>query len=131
MLSVLQNRRDSADKSGMLGKRAVVLVAVFTGVALELGIHAVSGRREAWDSTQYWTIGVPSALIVSAAIGFLSRGRDWIWTLLVIPSQVTTMTVRSGETGGLWPLMVLVSAVLSAPFAVAAFVGSRLRSARD
>ena len=114
----------------MMEKRAVVLAAVLTGVALELGIHAVSGRREAWDSTQYWTIGIPSALIVSAAIGFLSRGRDWIWTLVVIPSQVMTMTVRSGEIGGLWPLMLMLSAVLSAPFVIAAFIGSRLRSGR-
>jgi hypothetical protein len=38
-----------------------------------------------------------------------------------------TMIVRSGELGGLWPLAVVLSAFLSAPFVVAAFIGSRFR----
>ena len=97
-------------------------------MALELGIHALSGRSEAWDSTEYWIIGVPSALAISVLIGFISRGSDWVWTLLVIPAQVTTVMVRSGEVGGLWPLTVVLSAILSTPFLIAAFVGSRFRS---
>jgi hypothetical protein len=50
-----------------------------------------------------------------------------LWTILIVPSQVTTMIVRSGELGGLWPLTAALSAVLSAPFVFAAFVGSRFR----
>ena len=114
----------------MLSKRTTILIAVATGVALELGIHALSGRREAWDSTQYWTIGLPSAGLVSVAVGFLSRGSDWLWTAAIIPSQVMAMMLRSGELGNLWPLTLIVSAILSAPFVVAAFVGSRFRQAR-
>jgi hypothetical protein len=108
-----------------------ILLAVLTGVALELGIHALSGRREAWDSAEFWVIGLPVAGLVSAAIGWLSRGRDWVWTLLVAPGQVTTMMVRGGELGGLWPLTVVLSAILSAPFVAAAFIGSRFRSRAD
>jgi hypothetical protein len=37
------------------------------------------------------------------------------------------MMVRSGELGGLWPLAFALSTILSAPFVVAAFLGSRLR----
>jgi hypothetical protein len=111
----------------MLTRRATILLGVFTGVALELAIHALSGRREAWDSAQYWTIGLPAAAVVSVAIGFLSRGADWIWTLVIIPSQVLTMMLQSGELGGLLPLTLILSAILSAPFALAAFVGARFR----
>jgi len=48
----------------------------------------------------------------------------------IVPSQVMTMIVRSGDLGfGLWPLTVALSTFLSAPFVAAAFVGSRLRPA--
>ena len=108
-------------------QRATVASAVLTGVALELTMQLLSGRREAWDSAQYWTLGLPAALVASAAIGFFSVGKDWRWTLLVAPSQVATMMARSGEIGALFPLTVALSAVLSAPFVFAAFVASRFR----
>jgi hypothetical protein len=47
--------------------------------------------------------------------------------LAIVPAQVTTMMVRSGELGSLWPLAVALSAVLSAPFVAAAFAASRWR----
>jgi hypothetical protein len=111
----------------VLSRRTLVILCVVTGIALELGIHAVSGRREAWDSAQYWTIGMPLAIIASGALGVLSHRRDWLYTFAIVPSQVLTMMVRSGEIGGLWPLAVALSSVLSTPFVVAAFVGSRFR----
>jgi hypothetical protein len=111
----------------MLGTKATIAAAVSTGVLLELGIHALSGRREAWDSPQFWTIGLPAALLVSAALGFLARRRDWLWTFAIVPAQVTTMTVMSGDIGSLWPLAAALSAVLSTPFVGAAFVASRFR----
>jgi len=111
----------------MLRKRTTILLSVLTGVALELGIHALSGRREAWDSAQYWTIGLPLVAVVSVAIGFLSQQTDWIWTLVVVPSQVMTMVLRSRAGGGLWPLTLVLSSILSAPFVLAAFIGSKFR----
>jgi hypothetical protein len=112
----------------MVGKRLIILLAIVTGVALELGIHAISGRREAWDSPQFWTIGLPLAGLAALAMGFLARDRDWTWSAIVVPSQVLTMIVRSGDLGfGLWPLTVALSTILSAPFVFAAFLGSRLR----
>jgi hypothetical protein len=104
-----------------------LVASVITGVALERGVQLSSGRREAWDSEQYWTLGLPIALAVSLAVGFLSRGSAWLWTAAIVPSQVLTMMVRSGELGGLWPLAFALSTILSAPFVIAAFLGSKLR----
>lgn len=103
-------------------------MSILIGVTLELGIHALSGRREAWDSAEFWTLGLPVACLTALLLGYLSRGRAWLWTLVVAPSQVATMMARSGEIGGLWPLTIVLSAVLSAPFLFAAFIGSRFRS---
>ena len=117
----------SADNSAMIRKRTAILLAVLTGVALELGIHAMSGRREAWDSTEFWTIGLPAAALISVAIGYMSLRSDWLWTALVAPSQMATMMVRGGEIGNLWPLTLILSTLLSTPFLIAALIGSTFR----
>ena len=111
----------------MIAKQTTILLAVATGIALELGIHALSGRREAWDSAQYWTIGLPLAGLAAFVIGRLARQRDWLWSFAIVPSQILTMMVRSGEVGSLWPLALIFGAILSTPFVFASFVGSRLR----
>ena len=73
-------------------------------------------------------LGLPVALVLSLVIGLLTRDRDWLWTALVVPSQVFIMTIRNGALGGLWPLTVLLSTILSFPFVLAAFVGTWFRS---
>jgi hypothetical protein len=115
----------------MLRTRTTVILAVVTGVLLELGIHALSGRREAWDSSEYWTVGLPITALLSVAIGFFSRRSDWLWTCAIVPSQVMTMMIRSGELGSLWPLTLILSSILSGPFVLASFVGSRFRTTRE
>jgi hypothetical protein len=112
----------------MLTNSHVIFLSIAGGVALELGIHALSGRREAWDSVQYWTIGLPAVALLSLAIGYLSAGNAWKWTAAVVPAQVLTMMLRQGDVGfGLWPLTVALSAILSAPFVIAASVGVALK----
>lgn len=92
-----------------------------------MGVALTSGRREAWDSPIYWTVGLPAAALAALLIGFTSRRPGWLWTILIAPSQVLAMMLRSGEIGNLWPLTLVLSSILSAPFVAAAFVGSRLR----
>lgn len=113
----------------MLTRGRTVAFSVATGCGLELGVHLLSGRREAWDSAQFWTLGLPLALVASFVIGRLALPGDWVWTLAVAPAQVLTMMVRSGEFGSLWPLTLALSTILSVPFLAAAFVGSRFRRA--
>jgi hypothetical protein len=114
----------------MLNRRTTILISVLTGVVIELGIQLLSGRREAWDSELYWTVGLPVAGLVSLVIGFFSARGDWIWSVIIVPSQVLAMMVRSGEIGNLWPLALVLSTILSAPFVIVSFVGSRFRPKR-
>jgi len=111
----------------MLSTTAAVWLSIAIGVCLELGVHFATGRREAWDSALFWTVGLPAAAIASLAIGYFSRGKAWRSTIVVAPSQVLVMMIRGGEPGNLWPLTLVLSAVLSAPFVIAAFIGSRFR----
>ena len=108
----------------------MIVLVIATGVAVELGIEVMSGRREAWDSEFYWMIGLPAAMLMSLLVGFISERRDWLWAAAIVPSQVTTMMATSGDLLGglgLWPLMVAFSSILSAPFVGASYVGSWLR----
>lgn len=112
----------------MLPTRTAALLAVAIGVALEVWISLATGRREAWDSTLYWTAGLPIAVLVSGGIGYLTRGAGWLAAVLVVPGQVLAMMYRTGEIGNLWPLTLLLSVVLGLPFALVAYVGHRVRS---
>lgn len=117
----------AADISYVPGRIVIALLSVVTGVALELGIQALGGSRESWDSEQYWTIGLPAVSAIALLLGVVSRRYDWVLTALIIPSQILTMMVTKGEPGNLWPLAIIVGLILSAPFVVIAFVGSRVR----
>lgn len=114
----------------MFRKGFVIVLVIATGVALELGIERMTGRGEAWDSDVYWTLGLPIAVLLSVLAGFISQGRDWLWAAALVPAQVTTMMVTSGDIVGgltLWPLTAGLSSILSAPFIGAAYLGSRFR----
>jgi hypothetical protein len=111
----------------MTRRTAIIAIAIATGAALELGVQIVSGRREAWDSALYWTFGLPGAALVALIIGILSPKREWIFAFLIAPAQVATMMVRNAQVGNLWPLAIVLSAVVGAPFLAVAFVGSLIR----
>jgi hypothetical protein len=109
--------------------RTAALLAVAVGVALEVWISLTTGRREAWDTSLYWTFGLPLALIAAAGIGYVTRGNGWVAALLIVPGQVLAMAYRSGSIGSLtlWPLTLALSCVLGLPFALVAYATRRLR----
>ncbi len=107
-------------------RRTTILLALLTGIALEVAVSRIRGRREAWDSTLYWTAGVPAALVVAVAIGYLARGADWVWAILIVPGQFVAMAARSRDFS-LLPLGLILGAVMGLPFLVAAFVGQKLK----
>ena len=69
----------------MARRWVIIALALATGVALELGIHLVTGRREAWTTRWYWTVGLPCAGLAALAIGLMSRQADWLWAFLIAP----------------------------------------------
>ena len=71
----------------------------------------------------------PDALVASFGIGLLAKGRAWLGTFAVAPGQFAAMTISLGEVGSLWPLGLVLTAFLSAPFVAASFLGWKLRGA--
>lgn len=72
----------------MLDRRRAIALSVVVGVALEVGVGFLTGRREAWDSG--------------------------------------AMMLRSGDISILWPLTLVLGAVLSLPFVFVSWIGARL-----
>ena len=114
----------------MDGKRASVPIAIAAaiGIVLWFGVSLAAGRREAWDTSAYWTVAYPGALAACAVLGFVFPHRPWRWAVVLFLSQFAAMVLRSGELGSLWPLGLVLFVVLSLPGVVAARFGSRLKA---
>ena len=108
----------------MLSLPVAAVLAALTGVLLEVVVHLATGRNEAWTASSDQRVAV--ALVASFGIGLLAAGRGG--DVGRAPGQVAAMTIRAGEVGSLWPLAIVLSAFLSAPFVAASFAGSQLRS---
>ncbi len=101
------------------------LVAVIVGAALWIATSMLTGRREAWDASAYWTLTYPASILAAALLGYFYPDRSWRWPLLLFASQFVAMCVRNGEAGSLWPLGMAMFAILALPALVAARLASR------
>jgi hypothetical protein len=101
-------------------------VAMTSGVILWLATSAISGGREAWDSSLYWIVAYPLALIVAGTLGYLSPDRPWRWALALMLAQAVTLII-SASSFGLLPLGLIMFAVLALPAAAVAMAAAAIR----
>ena len=111
----------------MTNRDAVVPASIATaiGFTLWLGTSALAGRREAWDASAYWTIAYPAALCACALLGYLYPLRAWRWAIVLFEAQFLAMCIHNGEIGNLWPLGLVLFAVLALPGVLVAMLASR------
>jgi hypothetical protein len=100
-------------------------IAATIGIALWLATAALTGRREAWDASAYWTVAYPVALGACALLGYLYPSRAWLWAIVLFEAQFLAMCIRNGEIGNLWPLGLMLFAVLALPGVLVAQLTSR------
>jgi hypothetical protein len=101
------------------------IVAILGGAAIWISVAAASGRREAWDSGLYFSVGIPAVCFLSMALAFFEPRRPWRWGVLPIVGQFAWMLLSQG-LGNLLPLGIIVFGVLSLPSIVAALVGASI-----
>ena len=95
------------------------------GFALWVLIPIFTGRREAWDSSIYFTMGIPVMAVVSGFLGYLLPGSWWHFGLAAFLSQAVYIIVK-GPTANLLPPGLVVLAVFCVPYLAAACLGARL-----
>jgi hypothetical protein len=99
------------------------LGAAVCGAAIWILIALASGRKEAWDSGLYFSVGIPAICLVSMAFAFFEPNRSWKWGVLPLVGQLVWMLLSQGP-GNLLPLGVIVFGVLSVPPIIAARIGA-------
>lgn len=105
-----------------------VALAGVAGVVLWIAASIASGRREAWDADFYWIVAYPVALALAVLLALLFPQRPWRWALALFLFQFVGMAIRNGEIGNLWPLGLIVFAVLSVPAMLLAQLTAWLRA---
>jgi len=105
-------------------------VAIASGAILWLATSAISGRQEAWDSTLYWTVAYPMAIIVAGTLGYLSPERAWRWALALMLAQAVTLIIAASSFG-LLPLGLIMFAALALPPVAMATCAAAIRKQRN
>jgi hypothetical protein len=103
------------------------VAAAASGILVWVAVASLSGRREAWDSSWYFSAGYPFICAVSAVLGFLAPVRSWRWGLAPFAGQFLWLLLTQGP-GNLLPLGVIAFAVISVPALIAARIGAFFRN---
>ncbi len=97
--------------------------ALMSGLLVWIAVSAAAGRREAWDSTWYFSVGIPFLCLVSMLLGFLAPDRSWRWGVAPFAGQFLWMLLTQGP-GNLLPQGVVMFGVLSVPSIFTARAGA-------
>jgi len=100
-------------------------VAFVSGMAVWILVCAYSGRREAWDSGLYFTVGIPVVCLVAGVLGYVEPERPWRWGIVPLIGQAVWMLVSQG-VGNLLPLGLVVFGIFSIPSILTAIVGAAI-----
>jgi len=90
----------------------------------------ISGIPEPWDSSIYWTVAYPVAIVLSGFLGYMFPQRPWRWALVVMFMQMIVMVI-SGSGFGLLPLGLIFLAILSLPAVALASLAAKVRLRRE
>ena len=101
------------------------VASAVAGLLVCLAISLVTGRKEAWDSEVYFSMGIPIMCTLIFAIGYRFPDRAWRWTLSMAAGQAVAM-LSAGNSLSLWPLSLIAMTVLSVPQFIVGSVASRL-----
>jgi hypothetical protein len=105
------------------------LIAAVGGAVIWVLVASVSGKREAWDSGLYFSVGIPAVCLISMAFGYFEPARPWRWGVAPLAGQFLWMLLSQGP-GNLLPLGVIVFAVFSVPSIVTAYMGAAIAKMR-
>jgi hypothetical protein len=101
------------------------LGALVLGAGIWMIIVFLSGRREAWDSSLYFSLAMPLVCVGSLVLAMLEPVQSWRWGVIPFAGQFIAMLMSEG-VGNLLPLGIIAFAIFSLPAIVAARIGAFL-----
>jgi hypothetical protein len=105
--------------------RVAHAASLIGGLAVCLAISAFTGRKEAWDSPLYFSVGIPVMSLLIFAVSYLVPRRAWRWTASMAIGQSIAL-LAAGNSLSLWPLGIAAMVVLSLPQWASGWVASTL-----
>ncbi|KGO96502.1 hypothetical protein [Flavobacterium enshiense] len=100
-------------------------ISIATGMIYWIVLCKITGQTEAWDSTYYYTIGLPLFMLINLFFGYIAPHNPWKWGFLSTISQLIPLTLIS-KPSPYWPVGIITFAVLSIPTIFTAILGSKL-----
>jgi len=118
-------------EEGFMTRREILIFAItaVVGLAVWVGIAIVSGKEEAWDSSLFFTIGLPVMLCASGVAGYIEPRRFWLWGIAVVSLQPIILLYNS-EFGPLFMVGFFTFGVFAGLGVLGALVGAALRRQR-
>ena len=98
------------------------VISILSGVLVWVVVSAVSGKKEAWDSSRYG-VGYAFICVMSITLGYLRPVQTWRWGVMPFLGQFVWMLVNQGA-GNLMPLGIIVFGVMALPAVISAKVGA-------
>jgi len=102
-----------------------------TGLLGWVGTAALTGVVEAWDSRAYFALAVPAMAVALGLLGRAFPERTWRWVAAAQLAQLGCLWWGAGGPGNLFPLSLLVLALLGVPSWLAAWLGASTASRRS
>ena len=104
-------------------ERYLYVLLAGLGIAVWFLPWLLHGRKEAWDHWSYFLVSIPLMAFLAAYAGYRTKSRAWRWPLTLIGAQFVTALLLGG-IGNLFPLGIVVFAVLAVPMMITAWVGA-------
>jgi hypothetical protein len=105
------------------------VVSVFAGAAVWIAVSKIAGRQEAWDSGEYFFVGMPTLCALAGVLGYVEPKRIWRWAALPMAGQAVWLLLSQGF-GNLMPLGIIVFVFLALPLLLFARIGAAFARAR-
>jgi len=93
------------------------------GFLVCLGISLITGSKEAWDNSAYFSVGIPLMCVMIFFIAYRFPVRAWRWTLAMALGQAVALLL-SGNSLNLWPLAIIAMSILSLPQLLTGIIAS-------
>lgn len=99
----------------------ILAATCFVSLATWLGISMSGGGGEAWDKGAYWSLALPGLYLAGGIAALLTRASVWLIALWSGIGQLAGLLMTAAGLS-LWPLGMILLAVLSLPVAAIAAV---------
>tara|TARA_Y100001933_G_scaffold35263_2_gene30287 strand:+ start:987 stop:1328 length:342 start_codon:yes stop_codon:yes gene_type:complete len=99
----------------------ILTATCLVSLAAWLGVSMTGGGGEAWDKGAYWSVALPGLYLAGGVAALLTRASVWLIALWSGIGQLAGLLMTAAGLS-LWPLGMILLAVLSLPVAGAAAV---------